>query len=116
MPRSPATIEHRSSCPIARSLDLLGDKWTLLVMRDALIFGRRTFADFAGSGEHIPTNLLSDRLKRLVDLGLLAKVPYQSRPPRYEYVPTEKGEAIKPVLRSLRRFGEVHLGGHSSRS
>ena len=114
MPRSTAAVEHRSSCPIARSLDLLGDKWTLLVMRDALIFGRRTFADFAAGGEHIPTNLLSDRLKRLVGLGLLEKVPYQNRPPRYEYVPTAKGEALKPVLRSLRRFGEDHLGGQSS--
>jgi DNA-binding HxlR family transcriptional regulator len=110
MPNSVRSTQHRSLCPIARSLDLLGDKWTLLVMRDALIFGRRTFAEFAGSNEKIPTNLLSNRLKRLVELGLLEKVPYHTRPQRFEYVPTDKGKAIKPVLSSLKRFGDEQLG------
>ncbi|XOV87984.1 MAG: winged helix-turn-helix transcriptional regulator [Pseudomonadota bacterium] len=102
---------HRSPCPIARSLDLLGDKWTLIIMRDALYFDRRTFADFCGSSEHIPTNLLSDRLKRLVEMELLEKVPYQHNPTRYEYVPTKKGQSIRPILKSLSTFGQEHLGG-----
>ena len=80
-------------------------------MRDALFFGRRTFAEFAGNNEKIPSNLLSNRLKRLVDMGLLEKVPYHTRPQRFEYVPTEKGKAIKPVLKSLMRFGEEQLEG-----
>ena len=58
-------VEYRSNCPVSRSLDLLGDKWTLLIMRDALFFERKTFADFTSSSEHIPTNLLSARLKKL---------------------------------------------------
>ena len=78
-------------------------------MRDALFLNGRTFADFCASREHIPTNLLSDRLRKLVGLGLLAKVPYQTRPTRYEYVPTELGKALKPVLRALKSFGEEHL-------
>ncbi|MDB2511043.1 helix-turn-helix transcriptional regulator [Luminiphilus sp.] len=107
-------IEHRSPCPISRSLDLLGDRWTLLIMRDALFLNGRTFADFCASRERIPTNLLSDRLRKLVGLGLLAKVPYQTRPTRYEYVPTELGKALKPVLRALKSFGEEHLDGHQT--
>ena len=105
-------IAHRSPCPISRSLDLMGDRWTLLIMRDALFLNGRTFADFCSSREHIPTNLLSDRLRKLVGWGLLAKVPYQTRPTRYEYVPTELGKALKPVLRALKSFGEEHLASH----
>ncbi len=104
-------LNHRSACPIARSLDLFGDRWSLLVMRDALFFGQRTYADFARSGEKIPTNLLADRLKKLTALQLLEKVPYQERPTRYEYVPTEKGKALKPVLKAMRQYGESYLGG-----
>ncbi|MDA1073576.1 MAG: helix-turn-helix domain-containing protein [Proteobacteria bacterium] len=104
-------VKHRSTCPIARSLDVLGDKWTLVIMRDALFFDRYTFADFEHSGEKIPTNMLANRLKKLVDLGLLKKVLYQQHPDRYRYEPTEMGTEIKPVLKSLARFGEKHLGG-----
>ena len=106
-------IEHRSPCPIARSLDLMGDRWTLLIMRDALFLRGRTFADVCASRERIPTNLLSDRLRKLVGLGLLDKVPYQERPLRYEYIPTERGKALKPMLRAMKAFGEQHLDGHT---
>lgn len=109
MPRK--TTEHRSTCPIARSLDILGDKWTLVIMRDALFFNRRTFAEFERSREKIPTNLLANRLKKLVEIGLLEKVLYQEHPPRYSYEPTQLGSDIKPVLKSLKVFGEKHLGG-----
>lgn len=102
-------IKHRSTCPIARSLDILGDKWTLVIMRDALFFDRYTFADFESSGERIPTNLLADRLKKLVNLGLLEKVLYQKHPNRYRYEPTAAGIDIKPVLKSLAQFGEKNL-------
>jgi DNA-binding HxlR family transcriptional regulator len=73
----------------------------------------RTFADFCASRERIPTNLLSDRLRKLVGLGLLEKVPYQDRPLRYEYIPTERGKALKPMLRAMKAFGEQHLDGHT---
>ncbi len=105
------TDQHRSACPIARTLDLLGDKWTLLVMRDALVFGRKSFADFERSAERIPTNLLADRLKKLVDYGLLEKVAYQDKPVRYHYLPTPQGRAVRPVIRALKNYGETYLGG-----
>ncbi len=102
---------YRSHCPIARSLEILGDKWTLVIMRDVLFFNRHTFADFERAGESIPTNLLSDRLKKLVELELLQKVKYQSNPARYRYEATLIGKEIKPILRNLANFGEKHLGG-----
>jgi len=111
MTNKTAKAAFRSSCPIARSLDILGDKWTLIIMRDALFFDRHTFAEFERSREKIPTNLLADRLKKLVELGLLEKVLYQEHPNRYRYEPTPMGREIKPMLRSLRQFGEKHLGG-----
>ena len=107
-------IKYRSPCPISRSLDLVGDRWPLLIMRDALFLNGRTFADFCASREHIPTNLLSGRLRKLVGVGLLAKVPYQTRPTRYEYVPTELAKALKPVLRTLKSLSEEHLDGSQS--
>lgn len=105
--------DFRSNCPIARTLDLVGDKWTLLVLRDAIIFNRQTYAEFASSPEKIPTNLLAERLKRLVKLGLLEKELYQDKPKRYRYLPTEKGKAIRPVIRALHQFGNTYLAEES---
>ncbi|MEL0047289.1 MAG: helix-turn-helix domain-containing protein [Gammaproteobacteria bacterium] len=106
-----ADLEFRSHCPVARSLDLIGDKWTLLIMRDALVLDCRTFADFAGSLESIPTNLLSSRLKKLVKLGLLQKRQYHERPVRFEYLPTPLGQEVRPLLTAMKVFGETHLQG-----
>ncbi len=105
----PPVRVFRSSCPIARSLDLFGDKWTLVVMRDALFFDCRTFADFANCSEKIPTNLLAERLKRLVSIGMLEKIAYQSKPLRYEYTPTVLGQSLGPVLKTMLTFGQTHL-------
>ena len=104
-------IAYRSHCPIARTLDLLGDKWTLLILRDALFFNVTTFAGFTQRPEQMPTNLLAARLKRLVAAGLLYKQAYQQRPVRYEYLPTDRARDLAPILRDLRQFGETHLGG-----
>jgi len=100
---------HRSPCPIARTLDLVGDKWTLLILRDALVFKAKSFAEFEKSPENIPTSLLADRLKRLVEMGFLTKVPYQEKPVRHHYVPTEKAKATLPIIRAMRKFGEAQL-------
>ena len=102
-------VEYRSNCPVSRSLDLLGDKWTLLIMRDALFFERKTFADFTASSEHIPTNLLSARLKKLVACGLLERHQYHDKPARYEYLPTVMGEKLRPVLNVIKQFGQENL-------
>ena len=103
------TKDHRSLCPIARTLDIIGDKWTLLVLRDALFFERKSFAEFENSVEKIPTNLLADRLKRLVEHGFLEKFAYQDKPVRYHYLPTDKGKATGPMIRAMKAFGETQL-------
>src|SRR5688572_29828570 len=79
----------RSVCPIANTLDLVGDKWSLLVVRD-LLHGKRTYGELLDSPEGIPTNMLADRLRRLEDAGLIASSAYQQHPIRYAYTLTEK--------------------------
>lgn len=98
----------RSSCPAALSLDVLGDRWSLLVIRD-LLMGKRRFADFESSAEGISTNILTDRLRRLEDVGITEKRLYQQRPKRYEYVLTRRGADLIPVLQSLCHFGMTHF-------
>src|ERR1051325_4209596 len=89
--------DRRSSCPIAGALDLLGDRWTLLVIRD-LFAGKTRYGEFAASAEGIPTNILADRLVKLEHSGLVRSETYQENPPRYAYALTPKGVALKPVL------------------
>lgn len=104
----------RSVCPVACALDLFGDKWTLLVVRD-LLAGKRTYGELAESPEGIPTNLLADRLKRLVEAGLLKKRAYQERPPRYEYRLTKSGEGLRQVLGSIAEWGLDTIPGSEAR-
>lgn len=91
---------HRSGCPIATSLDLIGDKWTLVIVRD-LMNGKARFGEFLTSPEGITTSVLSDRLQRLEAAGLIAAKAYEQRPLRYQYALTEKGLALHAVLREL---------------
>jgi DNA-binding HxlR family transcriptional regulator len=100
----------RSRCPVATSLDLLGDRWTLLVVRD-LNLGKARFADFLASPEHIPTNILADRLKRLERAGLIEARRYSDRPPRSSYHLTDRGRALGPVLDALAEWGLVQFPG-----
>jgi DNA-binding HxlR family transcriptional regulator len=95
---------QRSVCPVACSLDVLGDRWTLLVVRD-LMFGRSRFKDFSASPEGIPTNVLSERLERLVQHELAVRIPAADGTKRLAYQLTEKGEALRPVLEALRDWG-----------
>ena len=99
-----AEVERRSICPVACTLDLLGDRWTLLVVRD-LWLGRSRFKDFAGSPERIPTNILSERLERLVKHGVAEKVPAADGTKRLGYQLTEKGKALGPILAAMRDWG-----------
>jgi len=101
----------RSPCPIANALDLLGDKWTLLVVRDLLFMGKRRFGELLSSPEGIPTNILTDRLRRLEEHGIVAKVPYLSRPVRHEYHLTTRGVDLLPILRELIGWAHRHLPG-----
>jgi len=100
----------RSPCPITNTLDTLGDKWTLLVVRD-LFLGHKTYGEFAASPEGIPTNILAERLKRLVNAGIVTKQQYQSRPVRYAYSLTDKGRALGPVLRAMIKWANVYIPG-----
>src|SRR5271155_4562417 len=93
----------QSECPVARSLAELGERWRLLVLRDAL-HGVRRFDEFEESLGIAP-NILADRLGGLVADGLLEKRIYSERPPRYEYRPTEKARDLVPVLLALVRWG-----------
>jgi len=101
----------RSRCSIARTLELVGDKWTLLVIRDLLWHGKETFLALQGAEEHIPSNLLACRLKRLEALGIVRREAYQSHPARYRYILTEDGRSLEPVLLQIMRWGHEKLGG-----
>jgi DNA-binding HxlR family transcriptional regulator len=79
------------------------------VIRDLLFLGKRRFGELLGSPEGIPTNILTDRLRRLEEGGVVEKIPYQLRPPRYEYQLTEKGKDLLPVLRTLAEWSLRHL-------
>ncbi|MGL5017076.1 MAG: winged helix-turn-helix transcriptional regulator [Luteolibacter sp.] len=94
----------RSPCPVACVLDIFGDRWTLLVIRD-LMFGRSRFKDFTASPEGIPTNILSDRLARLLRHGLAEQVPAEDGSMRLGYRLTEKGSSLRPVLEAMRDWG-----------
>jgi DNA-binding HxlR family transcriptional regulator len=100
----------RSACAIANSLDILGDKWSLLVVRD-LLHGKRTYGDLALSPESIPTNILADRLERLKSAGIVTRTPYQQHPVRYVYTLTPKGSALGEVLLAFVRWGKQHIPG-----
>lgn len=109
-PGNSASVKGRSACPVACSLDLLGDKWTLLVVRD-LLLGKTTYTEFQQSPEGIPTNILAERLKRLLAAGIVEKSRYQERPVRYAYHLTEKGRDLGPVLSALVDWGNRHIPG-----
>jgi len=100
----------RSLCAVANSLDILGDKWSLLVVRD-LLHGKHTFGELSDSPERIPTNILADRLKRLEGTGIITSAPYQERPVRYAYSLTPKGSALGEVLLAFVRWGKQHIPG-----
>ncbi|MEP1144907.1 MAG: helix-turn-helix domain-containing protein [Henriciella sp.] len=94
-------------CPVARTLSLVGDRWTLLILRDCFL-GMSRFDQFVTS-TGATRHLISDRLKRLVEADILEKKAYSERPKRYEYVLTEKGHEFAPALLAFRDWGKKHL-------
>ena len=91
-------------CPVARTLDILGDRWTMLVVRD-LFLGKSKFGDMLESLEGISPNLLADRLKRLEQQDIVRRVFYSNHPPRAEYCLTEKGQDLMPVIHAIAEWG-----------
>lgn len=95
-------------CPVARTLDLIGERWTILLLRDLLLKGPRRFQDFQESLPGVAPNTLSTRLKALEDNGLVRRQLYSERPLRLEYALTEKGMSLGPVMKALRDWGARH--------
>ncbi|MEM7308758.1 MAG: helix-turn-helix domain-containing protein [Planctomycetota bacterium] len=102
--------DRRSPCPVSCTLDLIGDRWTLLVVRD-LHLGKATFKEFLASPEGIATNILTQRLGRLVDAGLVKKRPTPEHSGRFTYTLTAKGRSLLPLLEQIRDWGLEHLKG-----
>ena len=103
-------IKPRSGCPIANALDIVGDRWTLIVLRD-LLTGKSRYSEFLESPERITTNILADRLARMEQAGLVTKAAYQERPVRHAYSLTEMGRALHPMLREMCRWANHYMPG-----
>jgi DNA-binding HxlR family transcriptional regulator len=100
----------RSVCPVACALDLIGDKWTLVVVRD-LACGKRYFNDLCRSPERIATNILAARLERLVEEGLVERYPSSDESNRDAYRLTAKGKSLEPVLVAVAAWGLANIKG-----
>jgi DNA-binding HxlR family transcriptional regulator len=94
-------------CPVARAMSVIGDRWTLLIVRDCFL-GKSRFEEFQKS-LGVTRHLLSDRLKRLVEGGVLEKNPYSDKPLRYDYRLTDKGRDFAPALVGLKDWGKKHM-------
>lgn len=112
MPRP--TGKKRSPCPVACTLDLVGDKWTLLIVRD-LACGKRQFKELAASPEGIATNILADRLRKLVAAGLVEPCAMPDAPGRSAYRLTPRGRSLGPVVAAIATWGLAHLRGTEMR-
>jgi DNA-binding HxlR family transcriptional regulator len=104
----PPTIFAPFHCPIARSLAVIGDRWTILILRDLVRLGPRKFQDLERSLRGISPNTLSVRLKRLEEAGIVERHFYEQHPPRAEYALTDMGNELRPVLKALFEWGQRH--------
>jgi len=100
------TNGYGADCPVAKALDVVGEKWSLLILRDLFRKGPMRFQAFEAGLPGIAPNTLSARLKALEQTGVIATRLYESHPPRYEYYLTDKGKALGPVLKALYSWGE----------
>lgn len=99
------TDRRRSACPISFSLDLFGDKWTLLLIRDLMFFGKRRYSELLKSPESVATNILAERLARLEASGIIKRFPDPERGGRHLYSLTDKGLDLIPVMLELIAWG-----------
>ena len=104
-------IEKRSDCPISYALDLLGDKWTVLILRDIALADKHFFKDFLEAGEGVATNVLSDRLKMLHDFGIIKSKPFEQNKTMKYYSLTEKGAELIPLIIELWTWGAKYDPG-----
>jgi DNA-binding HxlR family transcriptional regulator len=101
------------ACPLARTLDLIGERWTLLILRDLFLHGSRRFQDFQESLRGAAPNTLSARLKDLEQTGLIERQLYSEHPPRLEYHLTQKGRSLGPILKAIREWGKRNTAASS---
>ncbi len=104
----PRIYRSQGDCSIAATLNIVGDRWTILVLRD-LFQGRRRFNDLLESLDGISPNLLADRLKRMEENAIVTRVLYSEHPPRAEYHLTGKGQALQPVIEAMRSWGKAYV-------
>jgi DNA-binding HxlR family transcriptional regulator len=95
-------------CPIARTLDIIGDRWSILILRDLVLDGPRKFGDLQETLSGISPNTLSSRLKNLEEHGIVERRFYDQHPPRAEYVITARGRELRPLLKALKDWGDRH--------
>ena len=96
------------TCPVARTLDVIGERWTILVLRDLFKRGPQRFQDLEQSLAGVSPNTLSARLKGLMDRGIIDRRFYEAHPPRAEYFLTDKGRTLGPILKALYDWGQKH--------
>ncbi len=99
----------RSQCVISNVLEILGDKWTLLVIRDLFFFDKHEFKEFLASPESIATNVLTDRLKKLIHNQIIGEIPHPETRTRKLYYLTQKGKDLLPILGSMAQWGSKYL-------
>ncbi|PWG79243.1 winged helix-turn-helix transcriptional regulator [Pararcticibacter amylolyticus] len=98
-------IKHRSGCPVSYTLDFFGDKWSLLILRDMMLFGKTTYGEFQSSAEKIATNILADRLSMLEHYGFVNKQVGTDKKSKFSYTLTEKGISLVPVILEIGLWG-----------
>ena len=102
-------IHWRSACPISSALDVVGDRWTILIIRDLIVHGTRTYSEFLESPEKISTNILADRLSLLTSLKLIERTEPEAAARNNAFKLTKSGAALRPVLEGLGRWSHTHL-------
>jgi len=107
-------IDWRSVCPISSGLDVLGDKWSLLIIRDLIMHGDRTYSQLLASPEKISTNILASRLELLAYLKLVERVRPEGAPRNNAYRLTEAGAALRPMLEALGKWADTYLSEFNS--
>lgn len=102
-------MKQRSNCPISCALDIIGDKWTLLIIRDIAIYKKQNYQEFLASDEKIATNILADRLKKLINAGIVEKKAHPSNKKKINYSLTPMGKDLIPVLVSIATWSSKHI-------
>lgn len=104
--------KFRSSCPISSALDIIGDKWSLLIIRDMMFAGKKTYSDFSNSSEGIATNILSNRLSMLEELGIINKGKLEGNKKTNIYSLTQRGKELLPIILEIAQWSDTNLNDH----